>query len=406
MIGGGISGLSFGRHYENCVVYDTGKRSVGGRCSSRLASETGFQGAVDHGAQIIGATDPMFQNYLEDCVDRGVLRRWETKYVGTRELGISALPRDLAEGLDIRGDVWVPPSGGIERREKDWLVEGKRYDGVVIAHNGKCAERLTYSLMSPVSVILRARFRGTKAHPLVMSLKSMYSLVFEVDKSIIDVPEGLRFFPEDRVLSFIGNNGMKLGWSGNTDVWTALSTGAFARQHKVPQESLKGTETETTVISAMLDSVNRLCGRPPAMEEEDGTNHSSMIHPVSEPLLQLWGAALPLNTWTSEANFVWDAHTRIGIVGDWLLADDAKHPASSIEAAFLSGYDLAEHLHHRPQNSIGFADGIFTSAHLQSDFTEPPPKPRAPPRPTIIKPKKEQSARPKKKKKGRRQRRR
>ena len=58
IIGGGISGLATARgllkYGIECVVFDTGKRGVGGRCSSRLGGDgANFPGTVDHAAQFV-----------------------------------------------------------------------------------------------------------------------------------------------------------------------------------------------------------------------------------------------------------------------------------------------------------------------------------------------------------------
>jgi len=68
VIGGGISGLSFAFHLEqlcpssrmSVAVYDTGKRGVGGRCSSRTG--LGKQGSwvSDHAAQCVFSSTEEF----------------------------------------------------------------------------------------------------------------------------------------------------------------------------------------------------------------------------------------------------------------------------------------------------------------------------------------------------------
>mmetsp|Transcript_22373 Transcript_22373/g.72148 ORF Transcript_22373/g.72148 Transcript_22373/m.72148 type:complete len:402 (-) Transcript_22373:113-1318(-) len=348
VIGGGVAGLSAGRQLDS-VVFDTGKRSVGGRCSSRLPAETGYAGAVDHAAQFVEASTPTFQAYVDDCVERGVLGRWREYVVGNRDEGIGALPKDLARGVDVEGDVWVPPSRGLRKdRKGKWHVEGRAFDAVIIAHNGKCAERITSKVESPAARILRAKF-GARPATSRMTLSSIYSLVFEVDRGAVDCDDPLLRLPKgEKVLAFLGNNGAKLGWdadAGDTAVWTALTTATFGAKNKFPQEALRGTETEARVVDEILKAV---------------PTTSAGKHPLrlrSTPRLQLWGAAVPLNAWTSDANFVWDADARLGIVGDWLRSRDATHPPSSIEAAFLSGHDLATHLLRDPGTSRGLGDG-------------------------------------------------
>ncbi|KAJ8608973.1 hypothetical protein CTAYLR_008966 [Chrysophaeum taylorii] len=260
IIGGGISGLAAGRglvENHDVVVFDTGKRRVGGRCASRLPFETGWGGAVDHAAQFVKVSTPRFAAHVEEAVSRGVLRPYGAgSYVGTAELGISGFATDLASGLDVRGDAWIPPNGGLRG---GWLVDGEPFDAVVIAHNGKCAERL--GKRTSLGPLLRARFGRVDSKRL--SLNSVYSLLFEVPAGTVDVD--VRYV-EDEVLAFLSNNNLKLGWEARYHVFTALSTGDFARRNKHPQEALQGTETETRVVEEMLRVV-RLKLRPDAAPE-------------------------------------------------------------------------------------------------------------------------------------------
>ena len=113
------------------------------------------------------------------------------RYIGVG--GMGTIAEQLAGGLDIRQDIWVSPNGGIftERGSADdggggWCVQESkkvqaRFDAVVIAHNGKCAERLTSKIEArDVHMLLRARFAtaATGGGPGGgrMTLNSMYSL--------------------------------------------------------------------------------------------------------------------------------------------------------------------------------------------------------------------------------------
>eukprot|EP01025_Chloroclados_australasicus_P062501 TRINITY_DN8211_c0_g1_i1.p5 TRINITY_DN8211_c0_g1~~TRINITY_DN8211_c0_g1_i1.p5 ORF type:complete len:110 (-),score=14.61 TRINITY_DN8211_c0_g1_i1:294-623(-) len=51
--------------------------------------------------------------------------------------------------------------------------------------------------------------------------------------------------------------------------------------------------------------------------------------------VQLWGAAVPMNTWQHPC--VWDAQQQVGICGDWLVKP-------SIEGAFISGVAMADQI--------------------------------------------------------------
>lgn len=358
VIGGGVAGLATARSLHECVVFDTGKRSVGGRCSSRLPSDTGWAGAVDHAAQFVECSSEAFEKaYVEDAVERGTLREFQTAtrrlFVGTPELGISAMPRDLAQSVEVWGDVWVPPKDGLrQRRNGGWLVEGESFDAVIIAHNGKCAERISSRFESrKVAEILRARF-GVFPAKRIMTLNSIYSLLLELPEPIFG--ESVVRFPDDPVVRYLSDNGGKLGWTSpdGSVVLTALSTAAFGTANKHPQEALVDTEVEARVVSDMIAALK--------------LRFQVKLQP-RRTRLQLWGAALPLNAWISDAGFVWDAKHRVGIVGDWLRAEGEQQPTSSIESAFLSGHALAIHLTSSPLLSRGL-NGRFVAGTQQPDF--------------------------------------
>merc|ERR1740117_184265 len=126
---------------------------------------------VDHATQLFAATTPEFRQLLVRMEEEGSLRKYcgrlgnlaassspgtpptfspldseEPRYHGNA--GMASFVKSLSAGLDVRQDVWVPPSGGISKQEDgSWEVrEQKRsthnFSAVVVAHNGKCAERL------------------------------------------------------------------------------------------------------------------------------------------------------------------------------------------------------------------------------------------------------------------------
>ena len=388
IIGGGISGLATARgllkYGIECVVFDTGKRGVGGRCSSRSGAASGFPGAVDHAAQFVEVSGECeaFGAFVDECAGDGTLQEWSgyeggagrRLFVGSSSEGIGALSSALARGLDVRQDVWVSPNGGVrfDRESRQWLADRERFDAIVIAHNGKCAERITSKIPSAaVRNLCRAAF-GTKPAKGRMTLNSVYSLVFEARTGALgggdDAPVA-RKFEGDAALAFLGNNGRKLGWatdSDATEVFTVLSTGEYGKKNKHPQEQLAGTDVERRVTRELLDAVAAACGAAP-------------LEPKRSKL-QLWGAALPLNKWVSDAPFAWDGTHRIGVVGDWL---DSALP-SCVEAAFASGDGLAAHLRDAPGDDKGLV-GAFADA--TSDFSAPRPRSpaaaaAAPPRPS------------------------
>ncbi len=381
VIGGGIAGLSCARRLQELgietVCFDTGVRAPGGRASSRV-----WRGRpVDHAAQFASCSidGGPFTSYLRELEAEGkarmlredelgvIVRQGECeplvddvrRYVGVG--GIGTIAGSLADGLDIRQDVWVSPNGGLARgsdgiwRVRESAKVERRFDHVVIAHNGKCAERLTSRIPARrVHALLRAKFGPSAAGGGggVMTQNSIYSLLFECPRGAL--PDGLAaasYVSCEPALSFLSNNDNKLrpadgagATAGGTEVWTALSSGAFGRRHKVPQEHLEGTEAEAEVTSLLLSAVERAAGLV----------EGSLAAEVSATRLQLWGAAVPVNFWDGGA-YVYDAEHAIGIAGDWLLSASDSAAASTLEAAYTSGRGLAEHIASPERRAIDHA---------------------------------------------------
>ena len=358
VIGGGISGLACARRLQQlgteAVVFDTGKHAPGGRCSSRQWAGR----VVDHAAQYLTATTPAFTEFLRELENEKIVRKWPNgrvgrlaadgrfeaddlvRYVGVD--GMGAFAASLARGLDVRQDVWVSPNGGI-RREADgrWSLKAPsspRFDHVVVAHNGKCAFRLTSSQPAVhVHTLLRADFKAqlpaSAKDDARMTLNSIYSLAVELPSGAMPATFDGAFAVDSPTLRWLCSNDRKLGAApGPTEVWTLLSTGAFGSKHKTAQEYLAGSEKEAEVVALMLG----------AAEEAAGLEAGALARSAVRTRLQLWGAAQPLNRW--DAPFVWDATHGIGVCGDWLQPDATAAAASTLEGAWLSGTALGDHV--------------------------------------------------------------
>lgn len=396
VIGGGIAGLACGRRLAQlgvkATVFDTGKHAPGGRASSRI-----WRGhVVDHAAQFACATDP---DFAEAMAASGAARRWDgrlgvlgkegfqtkedgvDRWVGTE--GFGSIVASLAKGVDVQQDVWVPPSNGIRCESNGtWSVvvpDGRggrdraRFDAVVVAHNGKCAERLTSSTPArEVHALLRASFAASLPRSLApgagrFTLNQVYSLLFEVPKGVMPGNFDVAIVENEPTLRWLSSNSAKFGRKGGgstaegMEAWTALSSAAFGKQHKAPQEFLEGTPKEAEVTRLLLGGIERAVGLK--VGTLSGAN-------ISATKLQLWGAGLPINRWASKdgVDFVWSAAHSIGIAGDWLSSAPAR--ASTVEAAWLSGVRLAEHVAgHSSRDAgleLGEEGGVFVP--VDGDF--------------------------------------
>jgi len=218
-----------------------------------------------------------------------------------------------------------------------------------VAHNGKCADRLmSKTPAKALHSLLRTNFNdnvpengGSK-----MTLNSIYSLVVALPKGALEtlIPESVTcaFVKQVEDLRFVSCNTRKyrhledvtsdVAAAPDVEVWTILSSPSFAKRHKAPQENIpKAKEREVTDL--LLASLSTLVGGEINLQDS-----------VLESRLQLWGAAVPLNTWSSanagvvtdeaSTGFVYDAEHGVGACGDWLLEP-------SIEGAWESGRRLA-----------------------------------------------------------------
>lgn len=369
IIGGGISGLAcaqgLAQHAMKAAVFDTGEHGVGGRAATRTTTDPSVRAdwlskdssaalraaglTFDHAAQCFTATDPAFQQQCEAWVAAGAAKRWQGP-VGTLKPGgvftplDSSVPvyvatggmRQLAESMaeeavqQSKGAVkvvrpmWVskmtaaPKLGG-------WQLTGVgkdqgTYGAVVIAHNGKCANRLVGPTGAPDVARQLMRLR--------LSAVWVTMVAFEAP---VPVPGGMEgaFVQGSPVLSWVGNNTAKLqlqhgGQYSSMQCWTLISTNSYGQSNKVPQERVPA-DVAAKITAEMLDAFQQVLGPAGAVQ---------LPKPVFTRV-QLWGAALPLNS--PKVPCILDPAARVGVCGDWLTG-------ASIQSAWLSGRALADRL--------------------------------------------------------------
>lgn len=127
------------------------------------------------------------------------------------------------------------------------------------------------------------------------------------------------------------------------EVWNILSSAKFAKAYKAPQEFLP-PETVQEVTQLLLQAV------------QESLAILAPIQPL-ESRVQLWGAAVPLNTWSKP--FLWDQQYQVGVCGDWLVEP-------SIAGAWTSGTALANHLLLAGNSPTFGIDGSFQRSESSS----------------------------------------
>lgn len=372
IIGGGLSGLvcalELARRGLRSVVFDTGEHGVGGRLGTRSSADGSLKGAppglvFDHAAQYFTATDPAFQAMADQWEGDGAVRRWAgpvgslcagaftpdaseaPRYVAPR--GMRSLATYLAgqatkelreaqgggggKGMDglveVRRPQWVSSAVYTREGAEGWKLEGRGreqgfFDAIVIAHNGKCANRLSAPMGVPAMHSQLKRLRLSANWALMVAFAAP-----------LPVPGGMEgaFVRGSDVLSWAANNTAKMGLAGSgggggsgPECWTLFTTQEYGKANKVAQESVPA-EVAERVTREMLAAFEASLGL------EQGK-----LPPVVFSKTQLWGAALPTNT--PRVPCIWDPIGRVGVCGDWVAE------GGSMQAAALSGAAMAERI--------------------------------------------------------------
>jgi predicted NAD/FAD-dependent oxidoreductase len=407
VIGGGIAGLSCAIALQTSgmydpTVFDTGRLRPGGRCSSRLPGDVQktndykllSTSIIDHAAQVL--TVPMgfphFAKQVQQWEAQGIVKRFPRgtvcdisqdpfvlkslntnvpMYYGVN--GMGDIPFTMSKAIDhLHQDVWVSPSNGVKYVRGDgrnWKVQanGKslgQFDKMVIAHNGKCADRLmSQTPATELHKLLQVNFApevpswGGKK----MTLNSIYSLTFAMHKNGSPLTQALAedtfisgFVKNQANLRFLSCNTRKHPGRDDIEIWTVLSSANFAKKYKGPQENLPDTLVEEVtglLLTSLEQSLNLQAGTlRGSMDEPSGTGK------LLERRLQLWGAGVPLNTWKAndKEGFLYDAEHGVGTCGDWLLD-------SSIAGAWESGRRLAEYMTLSPSTNVGLTGQFVAS---------------------------------------------
>ncbi|CAE8680289.1 unnamed protein product [Polarella glacialis] len=361
VVGGGLAGLACGlalrRLGVRAAIFDTGKRAPGGRASSKTFKRQGCTHIVDHAAQAFTAQGPEIRALVEEMEQEGVVQQWrgrvgslsntgqftprdETRegplWIGSSSTGMAAVPTWLAAEQEVFQDVWVaklepvrgaPGAGWVLKTPKGKQLGEGRYSYVVMAHNGKCADRLINTLpeKTVAHAPLRCKFTA-KASPTSdrLELSSLWVCILAVPRGSSPASFDGAFVESHAVLSWAGNNSAKYPrpqtGQSDVDVWTLISTAPYGSKNKCSQEFIP-PEVRTKVSEEMRNAFCTLLGAPGVADS------CEVLH------MQLWGAAVPLNV--CQQHFVHDAEARVGICGDWLTAP-------SVEGAMFSGLALAD----------------------------------------------------------------
>lgn len=287
VIGAGLAGLTCARVLleagRDVRLFDKG-RAPGGRMATKRLDVGGVTLRIDHGAQYLRPRDAGFAALLAAYG----AAPWpdEDRFVPTPSM--SALPRALAEGLDITLGHTV---NALRRDEAGWRVDGQGpFEAVVL------------TAPAPQSATLLAGIAPELAAMLARVIYAPCWTWMAAFDTPLPLPDALR--PDAGPIGWAARNGSKPGRDA-MEAWVVQATPAWSRAHL---EDAPGAIA--AALRAALDA-------PAPLAEA--------VHRWRYSLVE---TAL-------DRDCIWDAGRGIGIAGDFCIAGRA-------EAAFLSGRAVAE----------------------------------------------------------------
>ncbi len=305
IIGAGMAGISCARALREArrdvILFDKG-RAVGGRLATKRLEIGGVTIRLDHGAQYITARDPGFASLLAGCE----MAQWPDAGRIVAVPAMSALPRALAAGLDIRLGSHV---SALRREGTGWMVDHLPADTVRPGHPLPETTPSTEGPFDTVAVTLPAPQAADLLRPVAPGLAAALDGVeyapcwtwIAVFETRLDLPDTLR--PATGPIGWAARNSSKPG-RDIAEAWVVQAGPAWSRAH---------LEDKPGDVAAAL----RLAlGVPaPLAEATHRWRYSLVEHALGRPCL-------------------WDGAVGLGLAGDYCLE-------GRVEAAFRSGQALA-----------------------------------------------------------------
>ncbi|NJP22533.1 MAG: NAD(P)-binding protein [Hydrococcus sp. CRU_1_1] len=231
IIGGGISGLIIAtilqRNGIKVTVLDKG-RGIGGRLATRRISHSEtVEGVFDYGAQYFSVSNPNFQVWVDEWLDRSIVKEWDfqdgkSRYCGVD--GIRGIAKYLAQELNVRTATKVVK---INRHNSQWLVETEnkqRFSSDLLVITPPVPQSL--ALLDNSGIILPPEIRSHLA--TISYYPCLAVLALFKDPCSLPSPGGLRL--EDESLVWLASNDRK-GISPQGYAVTLHATPQFSETH-------------------------------------------------------------------------------------------------------------------------------------------------------------------------------
>lgn len=302
IVGAGIAGLSCAEMLAAAghavTVFDKG-RGAGGRMATRRVPTPSGDVAFDHGAQYFTARDPRFSAAVTGWQASGLVSPWpsagDDAWVGTP--GMSAVVKALSRPLAVH---WNSRVDAIRRVDRSWLLDSVAddpFDAVIVATPAEQAA----PLLVAHDPAMAAMAQGCPSAPCWTVMVAFAERIAIPGDIIRDAG----------IIGWAARNSAKPG-RGSIEAWVIQATADWSRNHL--------EDGETSVVDALLSAL--------AAEATEAL-------PV--PVVRIGHRWRYARAKAAHHGSLWNEATRIGAVGDWLLAP-------RIESAWLSGRMLADRI--------------------------------------------------------------
>lgn len=334
IIGAGLSGLSAARQLAaqglDVVIVEKSPGTGGRAATRRLELPEGGHVSIDHGAQFFTARDPLFRQQVAGWLARGVCFEWSSGFHtwdGAALLspddrwreprfachpGMSALGRDLAEGLQIMRGFRV---ASIDRNGEEWLLHPTGEGSMESIR----AMTIFCSAPVPQSLELTGQYFSEDQRRLLGSLSSGPCLaVMAVYKDITHRPNW---------------QGVQVRDPGSSLSWMAWDSTRREREQLA----------ESAVFHSSVDFASR-----PGLDSEDGKQRAARdmlrdaariggewIENPSQTCVHFWRYAIPLGEGVARGFLRSEEKPELYLMGDGLQG-------GRIEGAWLSGFKATQ----------------------------------------------------------------
>ncbi|TPG15509.1 NAD(P)/FAD-dependent oxidoreductase [Sphingomonas oligophenolica] len=302
IVGAGIAGLSCAEMLaaggHAVMLFDKG-RSAGGRMATRRVATPSGNVAFDHGAQYFTAHDPRFVTAVTQWQASGIVAPWpgagDDAWVGIP--GMNAVVKALSRPLAVQ---WNSRVDALRRIDQSWFfdpVADVPFDAVIVATPAEQAAPLLATHEPAMAKIAQ----GCPSAPCWTAMVAFAERIAVAEDIIRDAG----------IISWAARNSAKPGRSG-IEPWVIQATADWSRHHLEDEES--------SVIDALLSAL---------------AAQANLKLPV--PAIRIAHRWRYARATSVHHGSLWNGATRIGAVGDWLLAP-------RIESAWLSGRMLADRI--------------------------------------------------------------